>query len=275
MIKPVKFAKELIRFLFEIYEKRFLIFELVKRDFKNRYTGSYLGLLWTFLHPLMMMLIMWFVFTFGLKVGKGSDDVPFVAYMFTAQIIWNFFADSLSSSTNVIGEYSFLVKKINFRLSILPIVKLLSALLIHIIFIIIVMVILAVMGIYPTWYLFQLPYYMICVMLLSLGLSWITSSINVFVKDTGYIVSILLQFGFWVTPIFWNIKALPASWHKFVYFNPMTYIVSGYRDAFLYGKPFWQADLFMTGYFWSVTVVLLLLGMIIFKRLRPHFADVI
>ena len=71
MIKPVKFVKELIRFVSEIYEKRNLIYELVKRDFKNRYTGSYLGLLWTFLQPLMMMLIMWFVFTFGFK-GRQS-----------------------------------------------------------------------------------------------------------------------------------------------------------------------------------------------------------
>ena len=141
------------------------------------------------------------------------------------------------------------MKKINFRLSILPIVKLLSALSIHLIFIIIVMAILATMKIYPTVYLLQLPYYLICVMCLSLGISWITSSINVFVKDTGYIVSILLQFGFWVTPIFWNVNALPASWHKFVCFNPMTYIVSGYRDAFLYGRPFWQADLFYDGIF--------------------------
>ncbi len=271
----IKIIKELFGFVRDIYEKRFLIFELVKRDFKSRYMGSVLGLVWAVVQPLLISAIMWFVFTFGFKTGRGADGVPFVCYLFTGMLAWNYFSESLTGSTNVITEYSFLVKKINFRLSILPIVKLLSSGLISVIFMGIVILILLINGTYPSFWWFQVIYYMVAMMLLSLGLSWITSAMNVFVKDVAYIISILIQFGFWMTPIFWDINVLPPKWHIIVKINPMAYIVNGYRDSLLYHKPFWAGDLFSIIWFWSFTVISLLVGIIVFKRLRPHFADVI
>jgi len=275
MRKIVLLPRETIRFAIEIVEKRHLIYELVKRDMKSRYTGSYFGLLWTIIQPLMMMLIMWVVFSFGLKATQGIQGVPFIAYMFTAQIAFTFFSDAVSSSTNVIWEYSFLVKKVNFRLSVLPIVKIISAFIIHLIFIIIVSVFNGIGGVFPTLYYLQLVYYIFCVMLLALGIGWVASSINVFVRDVSNVIGIILQFAFWLTPVFWNPAVLPESWRKFVFFNPLSYIVSGYRDSILYHKPFWEADPVMTLSFWGVTLVLLFLGITIFKKLRPHFADVI
>jgi len=271
----INIVKDLFRFVYEIYEKRYLIYELVKRDFKARYMGSLFGLFWAILQPLLMNAIMWFVFTYGLKAGSGPMGVPFVCYLFTGMLAWNFFADSLIGSTNVITEYSFLVKKINFRLSILPIVKILSASILSFIFLLIVILILFYNKIYPSFWWSQFLYYMAASMFLALGLSWITSAMNVFLKDIFYIVSIFIQFGFWMTPIFWDITVLPESWRVFVKLNPMAYIVNGYRDSFLYNKPFWQGDLFSIIYFWSFTLAALLIGIIVFKRLRPHFADVI
>jgi len=271
----IKFLKGIKEFLFDIFEKRYLIFELVKRDFKSRYLGSTLGLLWAVLQPCMMMLIMWFVFTFGLKTGRGPGGVPFICYLFTGMFAWNYFFDSISSSTNSILEYSFLVKKVNFRLSILPIVKLLSAFIMHAIFFFIVFVVLLVNGIYPSLYWLQLIYYFFCMMLLALGISWMTSSMNVFTRDVGYIVSIILQFGFWLTPIFWSVENLPAKWHIFIKINPMAYVLNGYRDSLIFHRAIWRADSHSAAVFWAVTVVLLFSGMVVFKKLRPHFADVI
>lgn len=267
--------KEFAGFLSEIYEKRYLIYELVKRDFMSRYMGSVLGLVWAIMQPLLMNAIMWFVFTFGFKAGAGPMGIPFICYLFTGMLAWNFFSESLINSTYVITEYSFLVKKINFRLSILPIVKLLSAGIISMIFLGIVILILIFNGVYPSWWWFQFIYYMGSMMLLSLGLSWITSAMNVFVKDVAYVVSILIQFGFWMTPIFWDVAVLPEKWRIIIKLNPMAYIVNGYRDSFLLHKPFWQGDLFSLGWFWGFTALSLLVGIIVFKRLRPHFADVI
>ena len=275
MNKFCLWIKGLGSFVIEIYEKRYLISELVRRDFKSRYLGSTLGLLWAILQPCIMMLIMWFVFTFGLKAGSGAGGIPYICYLFTGNLAWNFFSDSVFTSTGSIREYSFLVKKINFRLSILPLVKILSALILHLVFFIIVAVVLLVNGIYPSVYWLQIPYYCFCLMIMSLGISWMTSSMNVFTRDISYIVSILLQFGFWLTPIFWDMSAFPANLHVYAKLNPMYYIVSGYRDCLLYQKPFWQADLFSTMVFWIFTLVVLFFGVVVFKKLRPHFADVI
>ncbi len=232
MRKVFLLPRETIRFALDIVEKRHLIYELTKRDYKSRYMGSVLGFFWSVAQPIALMSIMWFVFTFGLKGGKLSGDVPFIVYMFTAQIAWVYFADSLNASTNVILEYSFLVKKMNFRLGILPIVKLLSSLINHFVLIFFVLIVLVLSGFYPNVYWLQAGYYLFCSILFTLGLSWITCAMNVFWKDIGYIISIFLQFGFWLTPIFCQLSALPPAFHKFVYMNPMYYVINGYRNSF-------------------------------------------
>jgi ABC-type polysaccharide/polyol phosphate export permease len=270
-----KIFREAYKFVFELFEKRGLILELAKRDYKSRYMGSVLGFVWTFAQPIMMMLIMWAVFIFGLKTGKTTGDVPFVVYFFVAQVAWNFFSDSWSSSTSVIMEYSFLVKKINFRLGILPIVKMTSAFINHLFLMTFVICVLIAYGYYPSIYWLQSLYYFFCMVCLVLGLSWISSAMNVFWKDIGYIIGIVLQFGFWLTPLFWNIKAIPENFWPLIRANPCYYLIEGYRNSFIYHKPFWSDDPWLIAQFWIVTLVFLLLGMIVFKRLRPHFADVI
>jgi len=259
----------------DIFEKKGLIFELVKRDYHSRHMVSALGFVWNIAQPLVMMLIMWFVFVFGLKASRTAEEVPFILYFFSAQIAWNFFSESWSSSTGVILEYSFLVKKINFRLSILPIVKIMSALINHAVLIVFLIVVLFINGYYPDIFWLQFIYYLFCTVSLVLGLSWITSAMNVFWRDIGFIISIGLQFGFWLTPIFWQTKLLPEKFLPFIRLNPAYYIVQGYRDTFVYHKWFWQVDVFLTIQFWVVTAFFLMIGMIVFRRLRPHFADVI
>jgi lipopolysaccharide transport system permease protein/teichoic acid transport system permease protein len=109
---------------------------------------------------------------------------------------------------------------------------------------------------------------------LILGISWMTASLVIFLRDVGQIVAMLLQFGFWLTPIFWSVKVLPAKYLTVLKLNPFYYIVEGYRNSFIYHKWFWQ-DVNLTIYFWFVTILIFLLGAIIFKKTRPHFADVI
>ncbi|MFH0977511.1 MAG: ABC transporter permease [Spirochaetota bacterium] len=271
----MNFIRGIIGFAKELIQKRFLIYELTKRDLKTRYTGSVLGIFWTFLQPIIMMFILYFVFDRGFKAGLTATKVPFISWLFCALVSWNYFSEALNSSTGVIDAYSFLVKKVNFRLAILPIVKILAGLVIHAIFIVILIIVLLVQGIPFSWTWLLIPYYCICIMVLCLGLAWITSSINVFVKDVAQIVQIIISFGFWLTPIFWNIDMMPENLRFFVKINPMFYVVEGYRKSFLYSTPLWKEDLYNTLYFWGFTFVILIIGMIIFKRLRPHFADVI
>ena len=169
-----------INFFKDIFEKRDVIYGLTKQDFKTRFAGSVLGLLWAFIQPLAMMLILWFVFSVGLKMGL-TRNIPFPAWFFTAMILWNFVSDFILTATNVFGEYSFLVKKINFKISILPVVKLLSSLVLHGVFVIILVGILIFYGYYPNLYWLQSFYFLFGAMVLSLGIAWMAASINVFI----------------------------------------------------------------------------------------------
>ena len=261
------------QFISEVYERRKQIYDLTRRDFKDRYSGSFLGLMWAFLEPLALMGIMWAVFSLGLKV-LPSGDIPFVAYLFTGQIAYNFFSDAVGASARVIGSYSFLVKKVKFRIAILPIVKINSALIIHAIFLFIVMGILWACGIKPHLFWFQALYYMLALLCLLLGLSWLFSALGVFIKDIANVIQIFLTFGFWLTPIFWDKSIVPPNLQVYLCLNPMFYIVQGYRDSFLYHVPFWAHPI-NTLYFWGVTGLALISGILVFKKLRPHFADII
>ena len=266
-------AKEAIYFFKEIFRRKFQIAELTRRDFKQRYAGSFLGLLWVFLEPLAFILILWFVFSLGFKANP-SQDVPFVAYLFVGLIVYNFFVDAVSASTSVIRSYAYLVTKVNFSLSILPIVKIISALILHVVFILLVLVVLIFNDIVPSLFWFQTLYYLFAYIAFILGLGWLLSAFGAFIRDMAQIVGIFLRFAFWVTPIFWNITMLPEKYRVYLNINPLVYIVQGYRESMIYNVPFWHHP-YSTTYFWAVTFLLLLLGSLVFKKLMPHFADVL
>ena len=264
----------LIQFFLKIINKRQVIFGLTKQDFKSRFAGSILGLLWAFIQPLAMMLILWFVFSVGLKITL-TDNIPFPAWFFSAMILWNFISDFILTATNVFGEYAFLVKKINFRISILPVVKMVSSLILHFVFVFILAGILMFYGYYPNLYWLQSIYFLFGAMVLASGIAWMAASINVFMKDAAQVVGIFTQFGFWLTPIVWPASFVPEKYLLFLKLNPVYYLVEGYRQSFLFEIPFWEIPLWQTAYFWGISFFLLFAGIFIFHRLRPHFANVL
>lgn len=265
--------KRFAAFLLDIVNSRTLIIELAKKDLQKRYLGSYLGILWAFVQPTVTILIFWFVFQVGFK-SKPINDFPFVLWLICGMIPWFFFSEALQSSTNSILENSYLVKKIVFRVSSLPIIRILSSLFIHVFFILLIFVMFLVYGYKPSIYNIQVIYYLFASIALLLGLSWITSSLVVFLRDLGHIVSILIQFGFWLTPIFWSFSIMPPKYQFLFKLNPVYYIVEGYRDTFINHIWFWQ-HYNLTISFWLITLGFLFIGVLLFKKLRPHFADVL
>ncbi len=260
-------------FIEDILKSRQLIFELAKKDFKSKYLGSFLGIIWAFIQPTITILIFWFVFQVGFK-AMPVDNFPFILWLMCGMIPWFFFSESITLATNSIIDNSHLVKKIAFRVSILPIIKILTALFIHVFFILFLILMFLIYDYQPDIYYIQLIYYLFCTIFLVLGVSWVTSSLVVFLKDIGQIVNMLLQFGFWLTPIFWSLNMVPEKYYFLIKINPFYYIVEGYRDSLIYHKWFWQ-HAHLTPYFWFVVVFFLMLGAIMFRRLRPHFADVL
>ncbi len=269
------FRKKIFTLPLELIQNRGLILSLSRNDFKTKYAGSYLGIVWAFIQPVVTILVYWFVFSVGLKAGNVSD-YPFVLYLVSGIIPWFFFQDALNGGTNALIEYNYLVKKVVFKISILPIVKIISALFVHLFFVAFALVLCACYGYIPGLHTLQIFYYSACTFLLSLGLVYATSAIVIFFRDLTQIISIFLQVGVWLTPIMWDLNMLADyPWAmKLFKLNPMYYIVSGYRESMLGNVWFWE-HWGWTLYFWVVTVVLFAVGTVIFKRLKPHFADVL
>ncbi len=260
-------------FLLTLFRRRFLILEMAKRDVAQNQVGSLLGFIWTFVNPLVLIFILWIVFTKGFKTPTVTG-VPFVVWLTTGLILWNAFAESLNGATAAVRTNPHLVKKVLFPLSILPVVKLVAVLIVHLVFILILVTLILLNGLPGSIYWLQCVYYLGAMMVLVLGLGWLTSSLFIYIRDVGQVINVLLQFGFWFTPIFWNLDMMPAGVRIWLKLNPMFYLVQGYRESFLKFVPFWHHPL-LTIYFWSITAVLLVLGAIVFQRLRPSFADVL
>jgi len=270
----ISILKSIKNFISDIISSRYLIYEMTKNDFKKTYTGSWLGILWTFIQPLALTMIFLLIFGMGFRGGAPIGDVPFVVWFLCAMFPWQFFSGSLGENTKVINTYSYLVKKVNFRVSIIPIVKIFSNTIVHGIFLLFLIIVIFIYGIPANYYWFQIIYYLIGMFILLLGLSWLLSAINVFASDVSSIVSIILRLGFFFTPIFWRLDKVSETYRFIFKLNPMYYIVEGYRDCFINHIPFWQHG-FETIYFWSFTLIALFLGVIVFHRLRPHFGDVV
>ncbi len=263
----------------DLWTNRKLILQLSRNDFKTRYAGSFMGIFWAFVQPVITIFIYWFVFDMGLRAGRqamGNVSIPFVLFLVSGVVPWIFFADSWPNGTVSLLSYSYLVKKVVFKINILPVVKVISSIFVHLFFMALAVVVFWLYGYAPDIYIVQIFYYSFATFVLSLGLSYITASLVVFIRDLSEIISILLQILIWATPIMWNIETVIESpvLRTIFKLNPMFYVVSGYRDAFVYKTWFWERPV-LTVWFWFVALVLLGIGLLIFKRLKKHFADVL
>ena len=269
----MRFIKSFFQFILDLWHNRYLLWDLTKKDLKQRYLGSYLGILWAFIQPTITVFIFWFVFQVGFK-SMPVDNFPFILWLICGMFPWFFFSEAWSSATNSIVANSFLVKKVVFRVSLLPIIQIMSALLVNLFFIAVLFIMFALYGYMPNIYNLQVVYYLFALICLTFGLSLITSSLIIFLKDIGQLVGMMLQFGFWGTPIFWSLKILPEQYQWILKINPMYYIVEGYRNSFIYHEWFWHLG-WTNLSFWLITICIGLFGVFIFKKLRPHFADVL
>lgn len=250
-----------------------LIFNLAKSDFKAKFAGSYFGIVWAFIQPIITVIVYWFALEIGLRSGKMCD-YPFILWLIAGLVPWFYFSEALSSGTNALMEYSYLVKKVVFKIDILPIVKVLSAIFVHCFFVAFVVVFHCFYRYYPDLYTLQLIYYIVCMFALVLSVTYITSATVIFFKDLTQIINIILQVGVWATPIMWDANILSPKLAVIMKINPVFYIVNGFRDALLEKVWFWDRPEW-TICFWAMVIILYVVGRNVFKRLQVHFADVL
>lgn len=255
-------------------EEYLLIKKLVKNDLKAKYSGSVFGVVWAFVQPLVTILVFWYVFQVGFK-NPPVNDIEFILWLVAGYIPWTYFNDGVMSSTNVLYEYSYLVKKIKFKEWMLPVVKVFSSLYIHGFFIIFIMGIYLLYGYSFQFSWLSILYYTVALTVLLLGIAFIVSALAVFFKDASPLIGIALQIGFWLAPVFWSESTMTSQVMCILRLNPMYYIITGYRNAMIDGVHFWEQPIGSVLYYWCFTGIVVLLGIKTFKKLKVHFADLL
>ena len=270
------FAKNMFQLLGlvkELFKNRTMILRLGKNDFKTRFAGSYLGIIWAFIQPVVTVLVYWFVFQVGFR-SSPVDNFPFVLWLTTGMVPWFFFSEAWNAGTNSLTDYSYLVKKVVFNISTIPVVKVVSALFVHVFFVAFMMFLYVIYGYKPDIYWLQVVYYSLCLLIMVLALSYFCSAVMVFFRDLSQIINVVLQVGIWLSCIMWSVDMLPERIRWVMYFNPIYYIVSGYRSALITKEWFWEMP-YQTLGFWAFIIILISVGVNVFNKLRVHFADVL
>lgn len=262
--------------MYNIIKNSKIVLNLAISDFKKRFVGSYFGIIWMFVQPLATVLVYTLIFQVGFKSVPPVPGVSYVIWLIPGIIPWFYFQDSILQGTQVLYEYNYLVKKIVFNVEMLPLVKLISVFLSHICFVIIMYIVFVIARVPITVKSFAVIYFSFAISILALGIIYFTSAINVFFKDMGQIVTILMQFGMWMAPIMYD-ESLFANKApiliKLIKLNPIYYIVKGYRFCMINDK-FVDFNI-LTLYYWIVTLVIFFMGYKVFNKLKIHFSDVL
>jgi len=260
--------------LSEIWFNRGLVLRLARSQLRDRYSGSVLGVAWALLQPATVMLVFWFVFSFGMRVAAPAGEEPFVNLLLVGLAAWFWFNDAVSTGTHAVTGSAYLVKKVAFPLELLPLAPVVASLLVHLGLLLFVLLGLAVTGHSAGWRLLKLPLYMLATATLASGLTYWLSALHVFHRDVAQTAILVLQLWFWMTPIVWSFAAFPPEVAAVLSWNPMAYVVEGYRHALLAGVS--EPPSFgQTLSFWCVALAVLASGLALFRRLRSDFADVL
>lgn len=250
----------------ELYQYRELLKTNVKKEIRGKYKGSVLGVLWSFLNPLLMVAVYAIVFPYLMR----STQEHYLIFLITGIIPWIFFTTVVTSGCNCVWINGGIIKKVYFPREILPLSVVLSALVNFLISCIIILIFVIFGGIGVSVQILWLPVIAIIQGALSLGLLFILSAINVYIRDIEYIVQFIMNLLFYATPIVYNITMIPERFRWILYLNPMAHFLDAYRAIF-YSKT--MPDLKSLGIIGIISFLVLIIGYRIFKKLEKGFAE--
>lgn len=264
-----------ITMLRDLWNYRGLIKKFVKREIVDRYKGAYLGLFWSILHPVLILMIYTFVFSVVFKArwdtGSGSKS-EFALILFCGLIAYNIFAESVNKASGLIINNANYVKKALFPLEIFPIVIVGSSLIHGLISIFVLIIGIALLLGVLNWTLIFLPIVLLPILLISLGLVWFLSALGVFLRDIGYIVNVAVRALLFLSPIFYPISAFPKGYSNYFYLNPLSYVIEDVRRVLIWGQlPDWNWLMYGT----LVGILITLLGYIFFQKAQRGFVNVL
>ena len=259
-------------FLRNLVERRSLLFQLVRRDFEQRFIGSAIGWIWGVIHPLVLLLSWTFVFQFclGVKPPVGVSSYPL--FIFAGMLPWLLFSETVQRSAPSLLDQANLITKTVFPAEIVPVSVFLSTLVSHLLAVVLMVAATAVAYNQVSIFLALLPLYMVAVGLFAVGVGWIVASLHVFLRDTAQVLSVVLTFWFWLTPIFIEEDKFPLRARFLLTVNPLYYVVRAYRAALLYSVAPSIRDLAVSTAF---GVAVFVAGGLFFRHMKRGFADVL
>jgi lipopolysaccharide transport system permease protein len=264
-------------FLRNLVERRALVAQLVRRDFEQRYVGSAAGWLWGVVHPLVMLASWVFVFQICLKMPLPEGIRNYPVFLFAGFLPWMLFQETVTRSAGALVEHANMITRTVFPSEVVPVSIFLSSLIHHLIgvglaaaAVAIVFKTFSIKGLLLA--LVLLPVYMLTVGLLSVGVGWIVSSLHVYLRDTGQVLSVAMTLWFWLTPIMITEQQVPPRFRWLVQWNPMAWIVRAYRERLLSASgPHWHELAILAAYSGTVFIA----GGLFFRHLKRGFADVL
>lgn len=258
-----------------LWGNRELIAQMTRREVVGRYKGSVMGLLWSFLNPLFMLVVYSFVFSVVFKArwsGAGESQTQFAVILFAGMTVHALFSEVLNRAPGIIlGNVNY-VKKVVFPLEILAVVSLGAALFHALVSLLVLLVAFAMLNGFVHWTAIFAPLVLLPLMLLSLGFGWILSSLGVFVRDIGQLIGVFTTALLFLSPVFFPVSALPESFQPWLHLNPLTFIIEQSREVLIWGNlPDWQGlTLYSIG-----AGIFAWLGFFWFQKTRKGFADVL
>ncbi|MEQ1885922.1 MAG: ABC transporter permease [Bryobacteraceae bacterium] len=262
------------KFVLNLVERRALLVQLVRRDFQQRYVGSVAGWLWGVVHPLVLLLSWVFVFQVCLKVRLPETSITqnYTMYLFCGILPWLLFQETVLRSAPSMVEHANLITRTVFPAEVVPVSIFLSSLIHHLIALAIVVIASGVVLKTVSPMILLLPVYMVFVGLLAVGVGWFVSSLQVYLRDTAQVLSVVMTLWFWITPIMINEDQVPQAFRPLVVWNPMSWVVRAYRERLLSAA--WPS-LMELAVLAAYSIAVFAAGGLFFRHLKRGFADVL
>lgn len=255
----------------DLWSFRELLFFLAWRDVLVRYKQTVIGVSWSLIRPLVTMIV--FTIVFGKLAGLPSDGVPYPILVLAALLPWQFFANSLSDSSNSLLSNAGMISKIYFPRLIVPASSIVVSLVDFLITLALMLLIMVCYGVIPTWRMLFLPLLLILALAISFGAGLWFAALNIRFRDFRYIVPFVVQFGLYVSPVGFTSDVVPEHWRLVYSFNPMVAVIDGFRWAVIGEK----VSIYWPGFLVSLllTSAVLVSGVMYFRKTERTFADVI
>ncbi len=257
-----------------LVQRRSLLYQMVRRDFEQRYIGSAVGWLWGLIHPVVMLASWVFVFHLCMKIElpRGSVTESYPLYLLAGSLPWFLFNETVLRSSTSLVDNANLITKTVFPSELIPLSVFFSSLINHLFTLTVLVTAVVFWQKHWSWNLALLPLYILLTGMIAVGLGWVIAAVQVYLRDTAQAVAVFLQLWFWVTPIFVFEKDYPAKLQFLLDYNPMAFLVKAYRDAVLSSKsPDLEETVILIG--WAAASFVI--GGLCFRHLKRGFADVL